>query len=56
MATYGPEIDQSQHAKSASHLIIRVVIFLPIQTKIARCTMHFSEPRSEFCFPKFKQD
>ena len=27
MATYGPGIDQSQHAKSVSHIIILLIIY-----------------------------
>ena len=29
MATYGPGIDQSQHAKSVSHIIIYFINFVP---------------------------
>ena len=28
MATYGPGIDQSQHAKSVSHIIIIIIIII----------------------------
>ena len=29
MATYGPGIDQSHHAKSVSHIIIYIIAFAP---------------------------
>ena len=28
MATYGPGIDQSQHAKSVSHIIIQLILLI----------------------------
>ena len=32
MATYGPGIDQSQHAKSVSHIIINMIEYLVYKT------------------------
>ena len=32
MATYGPGIDQSQHAKSVSHIIINMIEYLVYTT------------------------
>ena len=53
MATYGPGIDQSQHAKSVGHIIIKIIHFSKLQLNI---DIDNSDTLASFWLPPINMD